>query len=170
MQQNFTLNKLKKHWNIEQNWQLIFPLLGTVVLAYASYKLTAAFFKDVHVLLTILFSCVIFYILLKLTLFIFKKLESKWEVTYRWELISIFLVFASTGSSSVFVSRPIIKLMGITKENLNPFIYWVLYIIIGFIFYQILLVCIGWLFGQFNFFWNFEKKMLRRIGFKRFIE
>ena len=60
--------------------------------------------------------------------------------------------------------------MGITKENLNPFIYWVLYIIIGFIFYQILLVLIGWLFGQFNFFWNFEKKMLRRIGFKRFIE
>ncbi|MGB5647230.1 MAG: DUF6787 family protein, partial [Muriicola sp.] len=26
------------------------------------------------------------------------------------------------------------------------------------------LVLFGWLFGQFRFFWNFEKKMLHRIG------
>ena len=30
--------------------------------------------------------------------------------------------------------------------------------------YQILLVAFGWLFGQFKFFWNMEKKMLRRLG------
>ncbi|MFD0835775.1 DUF6787 family protein [Mariniflexile aquimaris] len=84
-------------------------------------------------------------------------------------MISIFLVFAFTGTSSVFVGRPILVLIGITKENLNSFLYWILYIIIGFIFYQILLVCIGWIFGQFQFFWNFEKKMLSRLGFKRFL-
>ena len=91
-------------------------------------------------------------------------------MTYRWELITIFIVFALTGSSSVFVGRPLIKFIGITKENLNPFIYWFLYIIIGLIFYQILLVCFGWLFGQFKFFWNFEKKMLRRFGLGRFLK
>jgi hypothetical protein len=33
--------------------------------------------------------------------------------------------------------------------------------------YQILLVLIGAIFGQFNFFWAFEKKMLRglKLGF-----
>ncbi|MBO6631685.1 MAG: diacylglyceryl transferase [Psychroserpens sp.] len=84
-------------------------------------------------------------------------------------MIRIFIVFAITGSSSVFVGRPIMKLIGITKENLNPFIYWVLFIIIGLIFYQILLVFFGWLFGQGKFFWEFEKKMLKRFGFGKFI-
>ena len=79
-------------------------------------------------------------------------------------------MFAVTGTSSIFIARPIIKLIGITKENLNLIAYWVLYVIIGFIFYQILLVLIGWLFGQFQFFWKFEKKMLRRLGFKRFLD
>ena len=111
-----------------------------------------------------LISAILFYILLKLTLLLFNKLENKWKVNYKWEMINIFLVFAITGSSSIFISRPIIKLIGITKENLNLIAYWVLYVIIGFIFYQILLVLIGWLFGQFQFFWNFEKKMLTRMG------
>ena len=34
--------------------------------------------------------------------------------------------------------------------------------------YQLTLPLVGWVFGQFNFFWNFEKKMLRRMGLKRF--
>ena len=84
-------------------------------------------------------------------------------------MIRVFIVFSITGTASIFVGRPIIRLIGITKENLNPVIYWILYIIIGLIFYQILLVCIGWLFEQFQFFWNFEKKMLRRFGLKRFV-
>jgi hypothetical protein len=28
----------------------------------------------------------------------------------------------------------------------------------------VLLVFMGWLFGEFRFFWEFEKKMLRRTG------
>ncbi|CAH8283748.1 hypothetical protein EV196_102594 [Mariniflexile fucanivorans] len=164
------MDKLKERWDIEQNWQLLFPALGITVLAYSSYKLSYLFLKEFNMAFNIFLSAVIFFLLLKFTLFIFNKLENKWEVNYKWEMISIFLVFAVTGSSSLFISRPIIKFIGITKENLNPFLYWVLYIIIGFIFYQILLVLIGWLFGQFKFFWNFEKKMLRRIGLKRLID
>lgn len=163
------MNKLKEHWDIIHNWQLIFPFLGLLGLAYSSFRLSSLFVKDYHIALNIFLSVIIFFVLLKLTLLLFSKLEKKWDVTYRWELISIFLVFAITGSASVFVSRPLIKLMGINKENLNTFTYWILYIFIGFIFYQILLVVIGWLFGQHKFFWNFEKKMLRRIGLKRFV-
>jgi hypothetical protein len=32
----------------------------------------------------------------------------------------------------------------------------------------VLLVLFGALFFQFSFFWEFEKKILRRMGFKRF--
>jgi hypothetical protein len=164
------VKKFKENWEIKSNWQLIFPFLGLIGLIYSSFKLANLFLIDVHFAFTTLLTVVIFFVLLKLTLLIFKKLESKWQVKHRWELINIFLVFAITGSSSLFVSRPLIKLAGITKENLPAFAYWVLYILIGFIFYQILLVLIGWLFGQYKFFWDFEKKMLRRFGFKRFVD
>lgn len=164
------METFKKNWDIQQNWQLIFPLLGLVGLLYSSFKLANALIKDMHMLIVLTLTVILFIVLLKFTLFLFKKLEKKWDVNYKWELIRIFIVFAITGTSSLFVGKPIIKLLGITKENLNIVVYWVLYIIIGLIFYQILLLCIGWLFGQFKFFWEFEKKMLRRMGFKRFLD
>jgi len=36
--------------------------------------------------------------------------------------------------------------------------------------YQITLPLVGWLFGQFKFFWDFEKKMLQRMGLGRFFK
>ena len=164
------MKQFKERWEIQHNWQLLFPFLGLLGLLYSSYKLATLFPYSENILVGLVYTVVIFYILLKLTLFIFKKLENKWVVTYKWEMIRIFIVFAITGSSSLFVGRPIIKLLGITKENLNPLLYWILYLIIGLIFYQILLVFFGWLFGQFKFFWEFEKKMLKRMGFKRFFK
>ncbi len=163
------MQKFKQRWEIQQNWQLIFPVLGLLGLLYSSYKLSFIFSKNYNIYITIFVTIIISFLLLKLTLFLFKKLKKKWTLTYRWEMIRVFIVFAITGSSSVFIGRPFIKFIGITKDNLNPVIYWILYIIIGLIFYQILLVCIGWFFGQFQFFWNFEKKMLRRFGLKRFV-
>ena len=89
-------------------------------------------------------------------------------VNYKWEMIRIFIVFALTGSASVFIGRPIIKLLGVTPDNLGM-AYWGLNIAMCIIFYQILLVFFGWLLGQFVFFWEFEKKMLRRFGFGKFL-
>ncbi|MUU77228.1 DUF6787 family protein [Winogradskyella endarachnes] len=164
------MDKFKKQWEIQHNWQLLFPFFGILILGYSGFKISNAFLKKYNLLLVILIAIIIFYLLLKVTLFIFKKLEKKWILDYKWEMIRVFMVFAITGSSSLYVGRPIIKFLGITKENLNPIVYWVLFIIIGLIFYQILLVSFGWLFGQFKFFWEFEKKMLRRFGLKRFVD
>jgi uncharacterized protein YacL len=163
------MKKFKDSWEIQHNWQLIFPLFGIVGLAYSSLKLSKVITNS-NLLITIALSGLIFIILLKIILFLFKKLQYKWALKYRWELIRVFLVFAVTGTSSLIIGRPIIKLIGITKENLNPILYWILFIIIATIFYQILLVIFGWLFGQFKFFWEFEKKMLRRFGLKRFLD
>jgi hypothetical protein len=164
------LEKFKTHWEIEKNWQLLFPFLGLIGLGYSAYKLAFKLTSSYPVILTITITLILFFLLLKLTLFIFKKLEHKWILNYKWEMIRVFIVFAITGSSSLFIGRPIIELLGITKENLNPILYWVIFSIIGLIFYQILLVTFGWLFGQFKFFWEFEKKMLKRFGLGKLIK
>jgi hypothetical protein len=164
------MEKFKEHWEISKNWQLLFPLFGILVLLFSAYKLAFLFTSQFHIIFSILSSVVIFYLMLSTCLFFIRKLEKKWIVDQKWEMIRIFIVFGITGSTSAFVGRPLIALAGITKENLNPFIYWILFIIIGLIFYQVLLVALGWLFGQFEFFWGFEKKMLRRFGLKRFLE
>ena len=164
------MKKFKKRWDITQNWQLLFPLFGLLSLGYTSYKISNTIVSDFGLIAIILLTIVLSFASLKFTLFLFKKLEKKWILDAKWEMIRVFIVFAITGSSSMLVGRPIIEMIGITKENLNPILYWVLFIIIGLIFYQILLVTFGWLFGQYKFFWNFEKKMLRRFGLGRFVD
>ena len=164
------MNKFKERWEITANWQLLYPLVGILILGYSAFKLSNTLFKEQPLWLVIGASIIIFYLGIRLTLYLFQLLSNKWVLTYKWEMIRVFLVFAITGSSSMYIGRPIINLLGITKENLNPALYWILFIIFGLIFYQIFLVFFGWLFGQFEFFWNFEKKMLRRFGLKKFID
>ena len=98
------------------------------------------------------------------------NLKERWGITSNWQILIILFVFSITGSSSLFVAKPIIQFLGITKENLHIVLYWILYVLISFIFYQIMLVFFGWIFGQFKFFWDMEKKMLKRIGLSIFIK
>jgi hypothetical protein len=163
------MEDFKKRWEITKNWQLLFPILGIIGLVFSSYRLVNLMFNSITIYFKVIIALFITILLIKLCLIIFKKLEHKWVVNQRWEIIRIFIVFAITGSSSLFVGRPIIKALGITKENLNIVVYYILFTIIALIFYQILLVTFGWLFGQFKFFWEFEKKMLRRFGLGRFL-
>ena len=103
------LKVFKKNWEIQQNWQLLFPILGLLGLAYSSYKLALLVTKTYHITVTIILAVILFVVLLKFILFLFKKLENKWVVDNRWEIIRIFIVFAITGSSSLFIGRPIIR-------------------------------------------------------------
>ncbi len=95
----------------------------------------------------------------------FEKLKLRWNITSNWQLFMICVVFAITGSASAIVSAPILKALNITKE-MHSAIYWPLRILLIFPVYQVLLIVIGTLLGQFRFFWTFEKKMLRRFGLK----
>lgn len=163
------MKRFKEHWQITNNWQLIFPLLGIILAFYSAFKLANLIFKKQQLLIVILTAIIFSVIVVGVSVWVINKLEGRWVVDAKWELIRIFIVFGITGSSSVLIGRPIMELMGITKENLNIIVYWVLFIIIGLVFYQLLLVFFGWAFGQFKFFWNFEKKMLKHFGLKRFI-
>ena len=91
------------------------------------------------------------------------KLKERWGVSSNLQLVIVFIVFSITGSLSVFLTKPILGVIGINKETLNLFLYYLLKILILFPIYQILLVIVGSIFGQRVFFWNFEKKMLVRL-------
>ena len=98
-----------------------------------------------------------------------KKLKERWGIDTNFEVVVILLVFALTGSSSVKIARPLLEAIGFTRsifpeDGIYSFLYWTTRILIIFPIYQLLLVLFGWLFGQFRFFWNFEKKMLGRLG------
>ena len=90
----------------------------------------------------------------------FLKVESNFQFTI------IMIVFAITGSLTLFLSDYLLIIFSITKESMNIYVFWALRILIIFPIYQVLLIIIGTLFGQFNYFWSFEKKFLRRIGIK----
>uniref|UniRef100_UPI00404A6F0E DUF6787 family protein n=1 Tax=Flavobacterium sp. TaxID=239 RepID=UPI00404A6F0E len=91
-----------------------------------------------------------------------KKLKKRWGVETNFQLTIIFIVFAITGSTAAFLSKPFTNYIGLTSENLGWF-YLPIRLLAIFPLYQILLVILGYLFGQFAFFWNFEKKMLYRL-------
>ena len=97
-----------------------------------------------------------------------KKLKEKWRIKSNFQLVIILIVFSVTGSIAVWIAKPLLDFVGLDKTSLSPWIFWPIRILIIFPIYQILIVIIGALFGQFQFFWNFEKKMLARLGFKRF--
>lgn len=89
----------------------------------------------------------------------------RWNIDKPRDLVIIFIVFSITGSTSIGVGRPVLKAIGITLDNFHPLLYYPIFVILSFVFYQFFLVLYGWVFGQFNFFWEMEKKMLRRFGF-----
>ena len=97
-----------------------------------------------------------------------KRLKEKWGIESTFHLIIIFFVFSITGSLALWVAKPLLSLIGVEKNLLSPWIFWPVRILIIFPIYQVLIVIIGAIFGQFRFFWNFEKKMLSRLGFNQF--
>ena len=99
----------------------------------------------------------------------FNKFKLKYSIESNSQLVIIFVVFGITGSTSAYISEPLMEFININKSELNIFVYWIIRVLVITFVYQIILLLVALVFGQFKFFWNFEKKMLKRIGFKRFI-
>ncbi len=94
-----------------------------------------------------------------------KKLQERWGLENLWQVVVILIVFAFTGITSLYVKEGLYWLAGITLETTSWF--RITYRILAtFIAYQFLLLTYGWIFGQFQFFWTMEKKILRRLGIK----
>jgi hypothetical protein len=77
--------------------------------------------------------------------------------------VLILCVFAITGFATAFISRSITSWVGFTNET-----HWapklLLRLAVLIFGYQAILLTVAFLLGQFPFFWQFEKKMLQRLG------
>ncbi len=93
-----------------------------------------------------------------------QRLKARWGIHSNFQLVMILVVFAVTGSSAAKLASPLTTFLGVNAESTSPWIYWPIRIFLIFPIYQVLLVFFGFIFGQFRFFWNFEKKMLSRMG------
>ncbi|MFN2262372.1 MAG: DUF6787 family protein, partial [Psychroflexus sp.] len=98
-----------------------------------------------------------------------KKLKERWDIESNFQLVIILIVFSITGSLSAYLAKPVLELIHLSRTDFpehffGGFLYYSLRILLIFPIYQILLVLIGFIFGQYKFFWNFEKKMLSRLG------
>lgn len=92
------------------------------------------------------------------------KLKERWGITSNWQLAVIFLVFAINGSLSAKISAYLMGVLGLTKENLHWLPYYIILLFLVLPLYPFMLMGFGYLFGQWNFFFNFGKKMLKSIG------
>ncbi|MGB3722243.1 MAG: DUF6787 family protein [Pacificimonas sp.] len=91
-----------------------------------------------------------------------EKLKQRWGVSSAGQVILILIVFACTGFTVLFIKQPLYDLAGITAQT-SPWIRIPFYLITILPAYQVLLLAYGFVFGQFRFFWNFEKRMFSRI-------
>ena len=103
------------------------------------------------------------------------KLKIRWNIKSNFQMFVVFLVFGLTGSFSLKLAKPILYFFGFNREIFNDiflgdFIYWLLRLTIIFPIYQLLLIFFGFLFFQFSFFWELEKKILTKIGFGKFFK
>ncbi len=165
------MENIKKRWEISKNWQLIHPFLGAALIIIISYTVARRLLHLFQLnntlwewIFTIGVGLAFYYMLIRFFIWCFQKLENRWKVTYKWEMIAIFIVFAITGSLAGKLAGPLTDWIGLGRNEVNGFLFWTARILLIFPIYQVLLILIGWLFGQFKFFWEFEKKMLKRLG------
>ncbi|GGF68181.1 DUF6787 family protein [Wenyingzhuangia marina] len=96
-----------------------------------------------------------------------EKLKERWGLTSNWEVLAIIIAFSINGSFATFIVRPILGQIGVTKENLNVVVFYILYIVPVIFVYQFTLPYVGWLVGQYRFFKNMQTKMMVRMKLKK---
>ena len=83
-----------------------------------------------------------------------------------FQFVLVMIVFAITGSLSLIVTVFFFEVLNLNVDSFSPLVFWPIRIIIIFFVYQVLLLIIAIPFGQFRYFWQFEKKILSRFGLK----
>jgi formyltetrahydrofolate-dependent phosphoribosylglycinamide formyltransferase len=92
----------------------------------------------------------------------FKRLQEKWGVSTRQFWI-LFLVFGLTGTTAAALTRYITGWLGMDAAT---FWGWKVLLRVGMLVfgYQFILLAYGALFGQWAFFWKYERKLLTKLG------
>ena len=89
------------------------------------------------------------------------RLKEKWKVKNSGQFVLILIAFALTGSTVIIIKKPVVDYFTIDGEKST--IFTIVYLICILPIYNIILLLYGSLLGQFDFFWNYEKKMIDRF-------
>ena len=92
-----------------------------------------------------------------------ERLMSLFRVRDKTQLFVVFLVFSITGTLSMFLGKYVLSYLFGAEFEFSRF-YWLWRLLLIFPLYQILLILVGSLFGEFRYFWNIEKKILKKMG------
>jgi len=90
-----------------------------------------------------------------------EKLKQRWNLGSPFQVFVVLVVFACTGFTVLFIKKPILHFLAGNQGDTTT--ASILYYILILPLYNVLLLAYGFIFGQFNFFWEFEKKSFNRI-------
>ena len=85
----------------------------------------------------------------------------RWNLGSAFQVIVVLVVFACTGFTVLFIKKPILHFLA--GEEGDSVTASVIYYLLILPLYNVILLAYGFLFGQFNFFWEFEKRFFNRI-------
>ena len=97
----------------------------------------------------------------------FEVLLNRFEAKSVKHLIIIFTVFSISGCLTVYLSYPIIDFMKYFYQFENSMLQIVIRIIVIFPVYQIVLLFVGTVFGEFKYFLKFEKRFFEKLFLKK---
>jgi hypothetical protein len=89
------------------------------------------------------------------------RLQTKWKLQSIWHVLIILVVFACTGITVLVIKKPLLEFLAGNKGDST--LASVLYYLFILPIYNVLLLGYGFIFGQFNFFWEFEKRFFNRL-------
>jgi hypothetical protein len=93
-----------------------------------------------------------------------ERLQKKWGVDFK-QMVIILIVFACTGTTIMFLKKPVVAFF--VGDGEKSILFSILYFVLILPIYNLFLLIYGFLFGQFNFFWEYEKKFFRRMTGKK---
>lgn len=90
-----------------------------------------------------------------------QKLKTRWGLNSIGQVLLVLLVFAMTGTTVLLLKKPLLFMA--FPDGDHPVWFSILYYVLILPVYNGILLVYGALFGQFSFFWEFEKKFFRRM-------
>lgn len=90
-----------------------------------------------------------------------QRLKQRWKLESAFQVVIVLIVFACTGFTILFIKKPILSFLAGTRGDST--LATVLYYIFILPLYNVILLVYGFIFGQFKFFWEFEKRMFGRM-------
>lgn len=88
-------------------------------------------------------------------------LKQRWDLNTTWQVLVVLFIFACTGFTVMFLKNPLLGLIDPSFKEST--IFTMLYYILILPVYNLILLFYGLIFGKFKFFWEFEKRFVKRM-------